>query len=49
VRISPTALYTYADVVVGNELRFEEGSFDTTLNPPVLGVKSEESRIDHTP
>ena len=39
-------VHTYADVVVANELRFEEGSFDTALNPPDLGVESEESRID---
>ena len=45
----PDETYTYLEVVVCNEPCFGEDSFDTLLNPPVLGVKSEEGRIDHTP
>ena len=45
MQVSPTALYTYPAVVILNEPRFGEGSFDARFNPPVLEVGSEESRI----
>ena len=37
VKVSPTGLYTYPDVVVAcGEIRFEDGHIDTLLNPIVL-------------
>lgn len=37
VKISPTGLYTYPDiVVVCGEPRFEDQAFDTLLNPTVI-------------
>ena len=45
MQVSPTALYTYPAVVILNEPRFGEASFDARLNPPVLEVGSEENGI----
>ena len=43
MRVSPTTLYIYLAAVVLDELCSEEDSFDILFNPPVLGMKSEES------
>ena len=42
VQVTPIGLYAYPDVVVCDEPRFEDTSFDTLLNPPVLDVEPEE-------